>query len=132
VRSVAFGSTGAVLTLGEDGTIGTLDGASPAWKNKGAAGAHLLAVRNEGVVLGPQAVMAAVSGRFLPGDGRQLAVATYTGHVALVDEASGRVVFDASWAGVHDLGVTDLDGDGIDELLVSAGRSIVALGAPKR
>jgi acyl-CoA synthetase (AMP-forming)/AMP-acid ligase II len=132
VRSVAAGSNGAVLALSEDGTIGSFDRTSPAWKKRAASGAHVLAVRSEGAVIGPQTVMAAVSGRFLSGDGRQIAVATYTGHVALVDEASGRVVFDASWASVHDLGVADLDGDGLDELLVSAGRSIVALGAPKR
>jgi len=49
--------------------------------------------------------------------------------VALLDEASGRVLFDAIWTGVHDLAAADLDGDGRDELLVVAGRSVTALGA---
>jgi hypothetical protein len=41
-------------------------------------------------------------------------------------------VFDALWMAVHDLAATDLDGDGLDELLVASGRSVAALGAPGR
>jgi len=80
-------------------------------------------------VTAPRAVIAAVSGRFLAAEGRQLAVATYAGHVALLDEASGRVLFEALFTGVHDLAAADLDGDGRDELLVAAGRLVTALGA---
>jgi hypothetical protein len=89
----------------------------------------LIAARRDGVVVGPRSVVAAVSGRFLPGDGRQLAVATYSGHLTLLDEASGRVEYDASFTGIHDLAATDLDGDGRDELLVAAGHAVTALGA---
>ena len=92
----------------------------------------MLAGREDGAIVGPSSVIAAVWGRFLPEGGRQLAVATHAGHLALIDEASGRVEFDAVWAGIRDLGATDLDGDGRDELLLAAGRSVTALGAAGR
>jgi len=77
-------------------------------------------------------VVAAVSGRFLPGDGRQLAVATYAGRLVLIDEATGAIQFEAIWPGVKELAGADLDGDGRDELLVASGRSVTALGVAGR
>jgi hypothetical protein len=37
--------------------------------------------------------------------------------------------YQAAWPGIRDLAATDLDGDGRDDLLVVAGRSVTALGA---
>jgi thiol-disulfide isomerase/thioredoxin len=130
VRSLAAVPKRGVLALNEDGTMGALDGSSPAWPHAKAGSSRLLAAREDGAVIGPRTVIAAASGRFLADGGRQLAVATHAGRLALLDEASGQVVFDAEWAAIHDLGAADLDGDGCDELLVASGRSVTALGAP--
>jgi hypothetical protein len=89
----------------------------------------LLTATEDRAIVGPRTVVAAVSGRFLAGGGRGLAVATYAGHLAIVDESTGGIVFDAVWAGIHDLASVDLDDDGRDELLVAAGRSVTALGS---
>jgi len=132
VKSLAAVPGRGVLTLKDDGAVGALDGSAPAWADPAPAASRLLAARQDGVVVGPQSVVAAVSGRFLRQEGRQLAVATHAGHLALIDEASGRVEFDAVWTGIHDLGAADLDDDGIDELLVAAGRSVTALGTAGR
>jgi len=132
VRSVTVSPGRTVLALSEDGTIGPFPSSTPAWAQPAAGAERLLVARENGVITATRAVTAAVSGAFLPEGGRQLAVATYGGHLALFDEASGRVLFDAIWAGVHDLAVADLDGDGRDELLVASGHSLTVLGAAGR
>jgi thiol-disulfide isomerase/thioredoxin len=132
VRSLASISGGGVLTLSENGTIAPLSDPKKAWPHRSEGAERLLVARDDGAMTATRSVTVAVSGTFLPGGGRQLAVATYGGHVALLDEATGRVVFDALWMAVHDLAATDLDGDGLDELLVASGRSVAALGAPGR
>lgn len=132
VRSVAPLPGGGVLALREDGKIGVLGASTPVRAQRAAGAERLLVARDNGAVTSSRSVTAAVTGRFLAGGGRQLAVATYAGHVALLDEATGTVVFDAVWANVHDLAAVDLDGDGRDELLVAAGRSVTALGAAGR
>ena len=129
VRSVTPLPGAGVLALQEDGTLSALGASAPVWARKAAGAERLLLARDTGAVTAPRSVTAAVSGRFLAGDGRQLAVATYAGRVALLDEASGSVLFDAIWTGVKDLAAADLDGDGRDELLVAAGRSVTVLGA---
>jgi len=132
VKSLAAVRGRGVLALKEDGAVGALDGSAPPWTHPAVGAVRLLAGREDGAVVGPQSIIAAVSGRFLRKDGRQLAVATHGGHLVLIDEGSGRVEFDAVWAGIHDLGATDLDDDGFDELLVASGRSVTALGASGR
>jgi thiol-disulfide isomerase/thioredoxin len=132
VRSLAHVPGGEFLALGEGGSIGPFPASSPGWAHPAVGAERLLAARDDGAVTASRSVTAAVAGRFLPGGGRQLAVATYAGHVALLDEASGSILFDAIWADVHDLAAADLDGDGRDELLVAAGRIVTALGAGPR
>jgi thiol-disulfide isomerase/thioredoxin len=129
VRSVAAIPGRGVLALRQDGTVRSLESPATAWGHPVDGSAHLLAAREDGVAVAPRTVIAGVSGRFVAGAGRQIALATYAGHVVILDEASGRILFDALWPDVHDLAATDLDGDDLDELLVAAGRSITALGA---
>jgi thiol-disulfide isomerase/thioredoxin len=129
VRSVAARPGLGILALREDGSIGPLEDSSKAWSKPVPGAANLLAAREEAAVVGPKAAIASVSGSFLAQGGRQLAVATFSGHLLLLDEASGRVVFDSVWTGIHDLSAVDLDGDGHDELLVAAGRSVTALSS---
>lgn len=130
VRAVASWPGRGVLALRADGSVSSLDASAPAWPAKAAGASRLLAADGDGVAVGPRTAIAAVAGRFLPGTGRQLAVATYAGHLVLLEASDGRILFDAVWPDLHDLAATDLDGDGRDELLVGAGRSIAALGAP--
>jgi thiol-disulfide isomerase/thioredoxin len=122
VRDVA-----GALALRADGSIGTLDPPS-AWPAKIERAGRLLVARDDGAAAGPETMVASAFGRFLPGERRQLAVATYDGRVLLLDAEAGEIVFDASWPDVHDLSAVDLDGDGHDELLVASGRSVAAVG----
>lgn len=131
VRSLAATPGGGVLGLRESGAIGALQASTPLWPQPAVGAERLLAAHEDGAVAGPRSVIAAVSGQFFPEGGRQLAVATYAGHLAVLDEPTGRILFDAVWPGVHDLAATDLDGDGHDELLVASGRSVTALGATR-
>ena len=132
VRAVSMVPGGGVLALREDGAIGGLDPQIPAWPHPAAGAERLFAARDDGAVTATRTVVAAVAGRFLAGDGRQIAVATYAGHLALLDLATGAVQFDAVWPAVTELASADLDGDGRDELLVASGRFITALGAAGR
>jgi hypothetical protein len=132
VRSVKAFPGGVVLTLSENGTIAVLSAPGKS-RAKAITGAEkLLLALESGTVTATRSVTAAVSGRFLPGTGRQLAVATFAGHLALIDEATGQLMFDATWPAIHDLSAADLDGDGRDELLVASGRSVTVLGAAAR
>ncbi len=129
VRSVAPLEGGGVLALQDNGTLGALGATTQLWAHPAPGAERLLLALETGAVTASRSVTAAVSGQFLAEGGRQLAVATYSGHVTLFDEASGLVLFDSIWTGLHDLATADLDGDGRDELLVVAGRSVTALGA---
>jgi len=126
---VARGST---IALYEDGTIGPIGEASrPEPKAQGAA--RLLALRpDRSAAVGPRAVVASVLGRFLEGDGTQLAVVTYSGHVALLDTADGALLADLVWPDARDLAAADLDGDGHDELIVGASRFVTVLSGAAR
>ena len=127
VRSIAARPGRGVLALRADGTLGALEAAPTPWPTKAAAAARLLVAREDGAATGPRSVVASAYGHFLPGRGRQLAVATYAGHLALLDAGDGTLLFDALWTDVHDLAPVDLDGDGQDELVVASGRSVAAL-----
>lgn len=127
VRSIAARPGRGILALRADGTLGALEAAPTPWPAKAAAAARLLLARDDGAAMGPRTVIASAYGHFLPGRGRQLAVATYAGHLALLDVGDGTLLFDALWTDVHDLAPVDLDGDGLDELVVASGRSVAAL-----
>ncbi|HZN54828.1 MAG TPA: TlpA disulfide reductase family protein [Candidatus Polarisedimenticolaceae bacterium] len=131
VRSLASLPGRGILSLREDGSIAALDAAAASWPGAAPAASQLLVARDDGAALGPTTAVGAALGRFLPGSGRQLAVATYAGHVVLLDAATGGLLFDAVWADVRDLSAADLDGDGLDELLIASGRSVAALGATR-
>lgn len=130
VRAIAVVSGQEMLTLRDDGTIGALEGKAPAWPAQATGAERLFAVRGDGVVTSARTVVAAVAGRFLPGDARQIAAATYAGRLVLLDEATGAIQFDALWPGIKDLTAVDLDGDGRDELVVASERTVTALSSP--
>jgi thiol-disulfide isomerase/thioredoxin len=135
IRAVIPAPARGLVALGSDGSLSYLNVAHEAWPTKAEGAERLLAAREDGVFAGPRTAVASAYGRFLPGDGRQLAVATYSGHLVLIDAAAGKLLFDAIWPDVNSLAATDLDGDGLDELFVGGARSVVALSAasaPKR
>ena len=128
-KDVVAARGGPALALAEDGSIAPFGSRSERWATPVPGAARLLAATSAGAAVGPRGAIAAAYGRFLPGAGAQLAVATYSGHVVLLDAASGKLLFDAAWADVHDLAAGDLDGDGWDELVVAAGHQLAALSA---
>jgi len=78
----------------------------------------------------PPAAIAAAVGRFLDGERAQVAIATTSGQLVLVDLVTGKVRFRAKWPGISALAAGDLDGDGRDELLVAAGKTLAVLRRP--
>lgn len=89
----------------------------------------VLAGPTAGVGVVPASVSAVASGRFLGTGSAQVALATASGQLVVVDTASGEARFRARWPGITELGSGDLDGDGQDELLVAADRSITVVKA---
>lgn len=87
--------------------------------------------RATGIGVAPSWVAAAVAGRFLR-DGRvQIAAATISGQLVVLDAADGVERFRAAWPGLVDLAAGDLDGDGFDELVVGYARNLTILTAPR-
>jgi thiol-disulfide isomerase/thioredoxin len=132
ILDLARAPKGATLALYEDGHIGEIGG-KPHPADAPAKGAHRLLAAGDGwAAVGPRAVVSAAVGRFLPGDGQQLAVVTYSGHVALLDAKDGALLVDLVWADARDVSAADLDGDGKDELAVASGRFVTVLSGATR
>jgi thiol-disulfide isomerase/thioredoxin len=136
LRSVAaYGPGGASLAVLDDGEkLQWFDGAGkarrPAVATPPFSWSLACAAGDGSVGVLPSTVVASACGRFEAGSkGRQAAVALRTGELLVVDLDSGRLRFRAAWAGIGDLTAGDLDGDGFDELIVGAGRTVAALKA---
>ena len=128
VLDVAGSKRQGVLGLYDGGflTVTASPRIEPSEHAKGEA--RLLAVGDDGsAAVGPRAVVSAALGRFLPGDRTQLAVVTYSGHVALIDTKDGALLVDLVWPDARDVSAADLDGDGYDELAVAAARFVTVL-----
>jgi len=80
-----------------------------------------------GAGVAPAAVLDVAIGRFLPGRGTLVALALASGQLIVLDPDGGTPVFRAHWDGVTHLAAGDLDGDGLDELIVAAGRQVAVL-----
>jgi thiol-disulfide isomerase/thioredoxin len=123
VRLVALGADGSVRWVDLDGRI-----VRTAAARSGDARLVLAEGEDAGFGTAPAAVVAAASGRFLSRDAALVAAAT-GGTLILVDPAKGTTVWRARWEGIAALAPGDLDGDGNDELVVAAGRSVALLRA---
>ncbi|MCP3981754.1 MAG: TlpA family protein disulfide reductase [bacterium] len=75
----------------------------------------------------PADVVSAVAGRFFPG-GQQVALATRDGQLIVVDTESAEVALRAAWPTVRHVVAGDLDGDGLDELIVADESRLAVLG----
>ncbi len=82
-------------------------------------------------VVGFGAVAIAV-GNFFDPERSMVALALDTGQVVIVDPASGEVEFRAEWEGASDLAAGDIDGDGLDDLVVADARGLIVLYAVPR
>lgn len=136
LRSVAaFGPGGSSLAVLDDGEkLHWLDAEGkprrPAAATPTFSWSLACAAADGAVGVLPSTVVATACGRFERGSkGPQAALALRTGDLLVVDLAEGRVRFRASWPGIGDLAAGDLDGDGSDELIVGAGRTVAALKA---
>lgn len=132
ILDLARSSRHGILALYDQGELGPV-GSPPPEAARAEGAARLLAVSDDGAAaVGPRAVVSAALGRFLPGDKRQLAVVTYSGHVALLDTSDGAVLVELVWPDARDISAADLDGDGRDELAVAAGRFVTVLSGATR
>jgi thiol-disulfide isomerase/thioredoxin len=132
VRRTGRGASTRLVALGADGTVNwvDLDGriVRAAAARPGDATLVVGEDENAGYGTAPATVVAAVSGRFLSSGAALVAVAT-NGAALLVEPVKGEAVWRARWAGIAALVPGDLDGDGREELVVAAGRSVALLSA---
>ena len=109
------------LTLADDlSTLASGEAKLKPWRVQGAV--------NGGFGLLPPSVKAVAAGRFFAGiEQDQLAVAG-AGHLVILKTDSGAPLYRARWDGIGDLAAGDLDGDGLDELIVAWGQRVAVLG----
>ena len=100
-----------------------------------AAGGHLAGAWSlvtgpglAGYGVGSNQVVGGVAGRFGDSDAGQVALATRDGNLVILESETGSVQYRASWSGITALAAQDLDADGIDELIVSSGNRVTAIG----
>ncbi len=121
-----------VVALEFDGRLSWLDSSlAPSDRLQSSPdGWSLLAPELHGRSVGvlPVGVAASTVGEFLEGGGMQVAAAT-DGQLVLVDQGSGAELFRAHWPGIEHMAAGDLDGDGLEELILAAGSSLAALTA---
>jgi thiol-disulfide isomerase/thioredoxin len=72
-------------------------------------------------------VTSLVVGHFLDEAESQVAVATHGGKLRLVSASTGELLFEAEWDGITALAAGDLNGDGVDELVVGQGKELGVL-----
>ena len=120
----------AVLSAGSElgwvdagGSVGDTERVAPFWRRL-AGGSH-------GVLAGTGEVTGIVPGRFLE-DGTQVAVATRSGVVSVLDETDGSILYRAIVGAPARVAAADLDRDGLDELAISWGSRVAVLGAARR
>jgi hypothetical protein len=82
-----------------------------------------------GLAVAPEGVIAVAAGRFLTGRGPQLALATDSGQLLILEESTGNQIFRARWDGINALAAGDLLGGETDELVVAAGGRVAVLTA---
>lgn len=106
------------------------DGSSLGDAGQAAGGGTWTQVTGEGMSgfgVGSSEVLAAAAGRFGGGESDQIALSTKDGTVLILEAGTGALQYKASWSGVTALAAGDLDGDGVDELLVASGGYVTAL-----
>lgn len=95
----------------------------------GPATARLLASArpDSGFGLAPSNLSAWATGNFQGESGFEIAAGTVAGQLVLLDGKTGRELLRATWPGISSLASGDLDGDGVEELIVASDRYLVAL-----
>jgi thiol-disulfide isomerase/thioredoxin len=76
----------------------------------------------------PPDTAAAIEGSFTSPAARQVAVAMASGQLVVLSSEEPSTAFRADWPAIRELAAADLDGDGLDELIVASGRSLTVLG----
>jgi thiol-disulfide isomerase/thioredoxin len=134
VCGVAATDGGGVVAATRAGDLVWVDAGGRIAARREAVGScgPVLAVPGGGeVLIGSPEVAAAVLGRFWNG-GWGVALIAPDGRIVLLDAASGALRGQAWWPGVGSLAAGDLDGDGVDELAVGAGRRLTLVGLESR
>jgi len=131
VSAVHRAAEGLVL-VGSGGSVRIVDGDGVELRAlRAVPSAWAVIAGGTGWGLADAGVSGSVRGNFMRGNGGQVAVVTEAEQIVVLDEADGRVRWRAAWPGVSDVAAADLDGDGLDELLVVAHRKLAVLGAVK-
>ena len=124
--AVARGSEEQLVVLE---TAGRLSWVDPAFTVARSAEApdepwRLAADAHGGVAVASEEAVALVQGRLAPDGSAALAFATRSGRLRIASVADGRTLFEAAWPDIGSLAAGDVDGDGRDELVVAAGKSL--------
>jgi hypothetical protein len=130
--AAAPGEGGVVVALDEDRNLEWYgpDGNTTATTRGPTDGWTLIADRRtDGAGVLPPDTVATATGSILGPEDRAVAVAGPSGQLVVVEIATGRAVFRARWPGVTALAAWDLDGDGVDELLVASDGALTVLEA---
>jgi thiol-disulfide isomerase/thioredoxin len=135
-RAVAVGRNGGtpgVVALATGGALRRFDASGKKQIEvqvpPGSRGIVLSDAAAAGFGVLPSSARAAARGRFLPGGREQVVAASEAGQLVLVEVSTGSVVFRARWPGIDEIVAGDIDADGVDEIVVAAGKTLTVLGA---
>ena len=115
------------LVLDAEGVVRSVTEGSTSAPSRAALHRATGVVRGAGFGLFGPPVVDAVDAVLTGSAVRMVAMAAAPNRLAVVQASDGRSVWSATWDGVIDLQIGDLDGDGADELLVASGRRVTAL-----
>jgi len=122
---VGSGSSSHLIVLETNGKLSWVDASFARYREvETVPESWTLWANDQGVGVASGEVTAIATGRFLLGAEEQIAVATRSNRLLILSASDGEILFEADWKGISALAAGDLDGDGVDELIVGQDKSM--------